>query len=210
MHTAHFAQTVCPFKSAWLEASSRGGIVYTVEWRAALPPRRTSVISQQEAWMGIQHRLRIAVIVLLASIGRGTILARPVYAPSLDVMTAKADLVVIATPTDQRALPDKVNLPGVMRGNDPIPAIEVETTFAIQAVLHGQPADPKTFVFVHYREANPPKDPEPNAPALVDFTAKSGKVYLMFLHRDADGRYSAFNGQTDPAWSIKQLDPATP
>jgi hypothetical protein len=127
-------------------------------------------------------------------------------------MSSKADLVVLATPIDQRTLPDQVEMPGVRRGNDPIPALAIETKFEIQAVLRGDVGDSKTLTLLHYREANPPPKDQPvvNGQALVDFKAKSGKVYLMFLHRDADGRYSAFNGQTDPALSIKEVVPATP
>jgi hypothetical protein len=122
-------------------------------------------------------------------------------------------MVVLAEPIDQRKLPTQVNLPGILQGNDPIPAIQVETTFSITAVLHGDAAEQKTFVLLHYREANPtpPKGPVlMSGPALVDFKAKSGKQYLMFLHRDDDGRYSAYVGQTDPAISIREVVPPTP
>jgi hypothetical protein len=162
--------------------------------------------------MGIQHRLRVTVIATLVLVFCGTALARPVNFPDYPEMTAKADLVVLAMPIDQRVLPDKATVPGILRGNDPIPAVEVETTFEIQAVLHGKiDKDKKTLVLLHYRETNPPPKDQPqiSPPALIDFKAKSGKLYLMFLHQDADGRYSAFNGQTDPAWSIRDVDPAT-
>jgi hypothetical protein len=138
--------------------------------------------------------------------------ARYVYFPSYAEMSSKADLIVLATPIQQQTLPDKVDVPGVRRGNDPIPAIKVETKFEIQAVLHGDPEDQKSLTLLHYREAKPlPKgQPQGNPLDLVDFKAKSGKVYLMFLRRDADGRYSAFNGQTDPAHSIKEVIAARP
>src|SRR4051794_78910 len=85
--------------------------------------------------------------------------ARPVYFPSYAEMSSKADLVVLATPVDQRGLPDRATVPGVTRGNDPIAAIQVETTFELQAVLRGEVAEQKTLTLLHYREANPlPKD----------------------------------------------------
>jgi hypothetical protein len=156
----------------------------------------------------VQQGCLIGCVLLLIATA---IRARPVYAPSLAEMSGKADLVVLATPIDQRTLPDRVEMPGVRRGHDPIPALAVETKFEILAVLRGD-GDAKTLTLLHYREANPPPKDQPvlNGQALVDFKAKSGRVYLMFLRRDGDGRYSAFNGQTDPAVSIKEVVPATP
>jgi hypothetical protein len=156
----------------------------------------------------MKRHFGVAASLFLAAVV--AILARPVYAPSLAEMSNKADLVVLASPIEQRTLPDQVEMPGVRLGNNaPIPALKVETKFEIQAVLRGKVDDPKVLVLLHYREVNPAPDAG-NALALVDFKAKSGKVYLMFLRLDADGRYSAFNGQTDPAISIREVVRATP
>jgi hypothetical protein len=40
---------------------------------------------------------------------------------------------------------------------------------------------------------------------LVSFNQEDKKRYLMFLQKEADGRYIAVCGQTDPAYSIKEL-----
>jgi len=39
-----------------------------------------------------------------------------------------------------------------------------------------------------------------NGPSLASFDAKEHTRYLLFLHREADGRYSPVSGQTDPAF----------
>ena len=50
-------------------------------------------------------------------------------------------------------------------------------------------------------------DPKPviSGPQLVSFEPKDQKRYLMFLQSEADGRYVAVSGQTDPVDAIKVL-----
>ena len=57
----------------------------------------------------------------------------------------------------------------------------------------------------HYVEVGPKPKMAINACALVDFVPKDGSQYLMFLKSKDDGIYEAFNGQTDPAYSIEKL-----
>jgi hypothetical protein len=133
-------------------------------------------------------------------------LARPVAIRTYDQLTAEAELVVIATPTAVRDTPERTDLPYITPGTR---AIGVETTFEVAVVFKGElrPAaagKPQTLLLHHYRV---PADTMaiPNGPGLVTFDPKSRKQYLMFLKREADGRYQALSGQTDPDMSIEPL-----
>jgi hypothetical protein len=67
------------------------------------------------------------------------------------------------------------------------------------------------LVLHHYRLRNPPLD-DPNAvlvngPLLASFNPKQNTRFLLFLHRQSDGRYSPVSGQYDPAgFSIVKID----
>ena len=77
---------------------------------------------------------------------------------------------------------------------------------AVQAVLKGEKKDLKELVLYHLREPAAEGDaPAVNAPMLVTFDAKGKRRYLLFLKRDADGRYASVTGQTDPAIGVKDL-----
>jgi hypothetical protein len=135
--------------------------------------------------------------------------ARLVQITPYDQLTAQADVIVIATPTDVRDTSKETTLPGITRGSSngsstaPVPAVSLETTFVVLSVLKGDPAL-KHLVLHHLREADPPKV-EIDAPGLVSFDPKEKRRYLLFLKREADGRYTAVTGQTDPVFSIKDL-----
>jgi hypothetical protein len=45
---------------------------------------------------------------------------------------------------------------------------------------------------------------------LISFEPYSYKLYLIFLQREADGRYVAVSGQSDPGFSVKQLTENAP
>lgn len=133
---------------------------------------------------------------------------RPVWVPSYQEMLEKSDLVVIATPVARKELSERTVMPGVLRGNEQIPAIQVETTFRISAILRGTgPAKQDRFVLLHLIEANPPEIVT-NGQALLDFRPDGGDEYLLFLKKLPDGRYEAMNGQTDPAFSVRALTSA--
>ncbi len=129
--------------------------------------------------------------------------ARPVAYWPYEKLTKEADLLVIATPTRTVDTGEKMNLPGVARNNKPIAGLGVNTTFKVLAVLKGE-QDLKSFVLFHLREAEP-EEMAPNAPMLVSFDPKKNKRYLLFLKREADGRFSSLCGQTDPAGAVKDL-----
>src|SRR6188768_2647181 len=66
-------------------------------------------------------------------------------------LAAGSDLVVVATPESRRELPGPAQLPGVKSNGGPVPAIEIETTFRLHAVLKGQLEALSTIVLVHHR-----------------------------------------------------------
>jgi hypothetical protein len=42
-------------------------------------------------------------------------------------------------------------------------------------------------------------------PGFVSFEPMDRKIYLLFLQQEADGRYEAVSGQTDPFWSVMEF-----
>jgi hypothetical protein len=135
----------------------------------------------------------LSVLLGLASVGH----ARPVAVWTYKELTAQAELIVIATPVNSEDTKEKTLIP-VMK----IPAIGVETKFEVDAVLKGK-QDLKTFVFFHLRQAKPAN--VPNGPMLVSFDLKGKRRFLLFLKRDAKGRWVSVTGQTDPAFGLKDL-----
>ena len=134
-------------------------------------------------------------------------LARPVQMFDYDKMTAKADLVIIATPVAIKRLEEKCDLPGVRWNNQPIRVLGLETTFEVSVCFKGKlPAKKKPKVVLHhYRLENPQLAEVPNAVQLLHLKAGDRSQYLMFLKREKDGRYAPFNGQTDPIYSVEKL-----
>ena len=114
----------------------------------------------------------------------------------------KSDFVVIATPTATNDTKEHVDLPS-FPGQ---PVIGVETRFAVSAVLKGDKAL-KDFVLHHYR---PDRVMVPNGPTFISFTPAENptpiqRAYILFLLREADGRYAPVVGQTDPGMGVKEL-----
>jgi hypothetical protein len=133
-------------------------------------------------------------------------LARPIAVRSYDQLTKEADLVVIASPTATRDTPERRNLPGF---SSAIPVIGVETTFQVAAMLKGEvnpgPTDKSKPLTLHHYRLPDRAAALPNGPGLVAFDPKDRKQYLLFLKREADGRFCAVSGQTDPDLSIEPL-----
>jgi len=147
--------------------------------------------------------LPILAVVLLGAAA----CARPFEPWPYDKLTQEADLIVIATPTSGHDTAERTTFPNIVRTDtnnvrSAIPAIGVETTFTILAVLKGS-SGTNALVFHHLREAGPATSI--NGPALVAFDPKEGKRFLLFLKRETDGRYAPLTGQTDPAGGVKDL-----
>jgi hypothetical protein len=67
----------------------------------------------------------------------------------------------------------------------------------------------KDFVLYHMRQPKPNAS-RPNGPQFISFDPKSQQRYLIFLRREADGRFVSVTGQLDAAVGIKGLDARYP
>jgi hypothetical protein len=111
----------------------------------------------------------------------------------------QADLVVIAKPISTQDTTEKAVLPNT---SPDLHVVGLSTEFDIRVVMKGDKTL-KKCVLHHYRLPNP-KEMIDNGPMLVSFDPKQHTRFLLFLHREADGRYSPVSGQTDPALSSVQ------
>ena len=136
--------------------------------------------------------LFMATAVLLVSLSH--VCARLMEVWTYQKLLEKSDLVVIANPTAVIDTKEEIDLPGysAMR------ATGVETHFQISAVFKGE-KNLKDFTMHHYR-ASKPDIGYPNGPNLVSFDPTQKHSYIIFLIREADGRYAPTCGQTDPAF----------
>ena len=142
--------------------------------------------------------------------GLGLVFAVPLQAyitslPSYEQLAKEAEAIVIAVPIERNELSGPAALPGVKRGNDPVPAVEIRTTFKVSAVLNGDAlAVGDSFALRHFREKNPPTL-RTGGPALIDFDPKEPHNYLMFLKKHPEGFFEAVN-PVEPGWCIEALD----
>ena len=114
-----------------------------------------------------------------------------------DKMKESADLIVIATPTAVKVTDERAKVLNTV-------AVEgLETTFEVIAVLKGDNAT-KRIVFHHYQEAGK-VGIQINGPLLISFRPAEHKKYLLFLKREADGRFASITGQADPGDGVKDL-----
>ena len=150
------------------------------------------------------HPLILAVVALLVS--TGIVGARGVRIWSHQELLKESDLTVIATPTSNNDdTKERIDLPGF----DGQRVIGVETRFAVSVVLKGDTAL-KNFVLHHYRPV-PGGMIVPNGPTFVYFAisdkpSEPSRTYLLFLHRETDGRYAPVVGQADPELGVRQLE----
>jgi hypothetical protein len=159
---------------------------------------------------------RVAFLILILCCTTTLVLGRLVNAPSYKEMSEQADIIVIATPTDNADLAGPTTLPNIISVDNTghrhdIPATRVETTFHAVALLKGKLADnSNSFKLLHLKLANPADAGGDSAPELIDFNPTDRAQYLMFLKLRTNGSYEPFNGQTDPIYSIKKLEPVSP
>lgn len=149
-----------------------------------------------------------AVLALLVSDGFSYLITPWSYKD----LFAKSDFVVIASPlTRPRDTNERMTLQKI---SPPVPVIGVNTEFKTLLVLKGSKR--QRFVLHHYRES---RKPDPNkiilgGPGLLDFEGPkdspgsvfSSKRYVLFLVREADGRFAPVSGQQDPRGiSVQEL-----
>jgi hypothetical protein len=140
------------------------------------------------------------------AVSTGIVAARGVRLWSYQELLEKSDLVVIASPTATNDTKEHIDLPGF----DGQRVIRVETRFTVSAVLKGDKAL-RDFVFHHYRTPDGANIPNvPNGPSFVSFAPVENptsvqRTYILFLLREADGRYAPVVGQADPGLGVKEL-----
>jgi hypothetical protein len=136
----------------------------------------------------------------------GIVAARAVRIWPYQELLEKSDLVVLATPTATSDTKEHIDLPGFVGEH----VIGVETGFAVSAVLKGDKAL-RHFVFHHYRTTDGSNIPHvPNGPTFVSFDPVANptippRTFILFLLREADGRYAPVVGQTDPGGGVREL-----
>jgi hypothetical protein len=129
-------------------------------------------------------------LILLCTIGAGFIASgRPVPIWTYQDMTDKSDLVVIAKPVATTNTAERTMLLGVQMTG-------WETELEVRLTIRGE-RNLKKIVFHHDNMTE--VQPVVNGPNLVSFDPRERTCFLLFLHKDPDGRYSPITGQTDPA-----------
>jgi hypothetical protein len=114
----------------------------------------------------------------------------------------QADIVVIAKPVATQDTSEQAVLPDIAPD---VHVVGLSTDFDASVVMKGDKSM-KKFVLHHYRLANP-KESMDNGPSLAFFEPKTYSRFLLFLHRESDGRYAPVSGQTDPtSFSILKID----
>lgn len=114
----------------------------------------------------------------------------------------QSDLVVIAKPISTQDTAEKATLPNI---SPDVHVVGLSTEFDISLVMKGDRSTKKATLH-HYQLADP-KQLMINGPRLATFDPKQYTRYLLFLHLEADGRYSPVSGQTDPAmFSVVKLE----
>jgi hypothetical protein len=155
----------------------------------------------------MKRKIALAVGIVTLALVCSMCFARPVQMFDYDKMTTGADIVVIATPVKTKNLEEKADLPGVRWNNQPIRVLGFETTFEVSVCFKGKLSTKKKprIVLHHYRLENPSLGEVPNAVQLLQFKPGDRSQFLMFLKREDSGRYTPFNGQTDPVHSVEKL-----
>ena len=130
--------------------------------------------------------------------------AREMRSWSYQELYDQADLVVIAKPISTQDASERAVLP---KFSPDLNVVGLSTAFDISVVMKGD-RSLKKCVLHHYRLANP-KEMRVNGPMLASFDPKEHTRFLLFLRREADGRYSPVSGQTDPTlFSVQKLEGA--
>jgi hypothetical protein len=121
---------------------------------------------------------------------------------TIQEMFAKSDLVVIAMPIATLGTEEHATLKEI--GPPAVEVLGLSTEFDVRLVFKGNNGM-KKFTLHHYKLAH--QQTFINGPHLVAFDSKLWpKRFLLFLRREADGRYAPVTGQTDPgAYSVIEL-----
>jgi hypothetical protein len=146
------------------------------------------------------------LLVLVLLLGTATLAeARISEAWTYQRLYDSADLVVVGVVTSTTDTSEAAILPNL---RPDVHVVGISTEFRIGGVFKGD-VHLKSCVLHHYRLASP-ESVGLNGPTLVSFDVTARRHYLLFLTREADGRYMPVAGQTDSAKSIFKLDGGFP
>lgn len=144
--------------------------------------------------------MRILLSLLLALIIPQLLLARIVKTWTYREMLDQSDLVIIATFESTKDTGERHTLEDII---PPIEGIGVESEFETRIVLKGDKTI-RNFRLHHYRIEHPER--MANGPRLIDIESGKNPTFLLFLVREADGRYAPVTSQTDPTgFSVLEL-----
>ena len=129
--------------------------------------------------------------------------ARAIQLLSFRELCKWADLIVVAKPISSKDTGEQTVLAHIAPD---ISVVGLSTELEVSVVLKGE-TSLKKIVVHHYRLADPGQFMF-NGPTLAYFDPKEPVRYLLFLQREADGRYAPFD-QVDPAETsmLKLADP---
>ena len=157
--------------------------------------------------MSVRKLLSAFVLLLSAEI----VWARIAPVHDYKEMSEQADLIVIATPTENSDLPGQTTVPNLASTSKDgkrreIPATRVQTTFKPTAILKGKLSNKSASIeLVHLKLVDPADGKERGAAQLIEFKPADQAQYLMFLKANDDGTYEPFTGQVDPVDSFERL-----
>jgi hypothetical protein len=155
-------------------------------------------MSGTEEHNGTMNRILALLFFLVLPV---IVTARAVRAWSYQEMFDQADLVAIAKPISTKDAQEEAKLTDF---SPHYKITAVSTEFDIRVVLKGDTAT-KNFVLNHYRLGEP--GPVVNGPNFVAFDPKAHHSFLLFLKKEAGGRYAPVSGQSDPAlFSVMKLE----
>jgi hypothetical protein len=149
---------------------------------------------------------KLVALIVVAAVGAAASASAytlPSYA--YEDMFKQSDLVVIARPvashdTGERHLDRQVR--------PPVPVAGVTTACDALFVLKGPKL--KKFKLHHFRDLTDPKRVVEGGPTGISFDIPKNHRYLMFLVREAAGRFVPFAGQTDVVdISVQEISGAT-
>jgi hypothetical protein len=132
-----------------------------------------------------------AAVLLLVS--AGIISARPVNYLSFQERLDKSDLIVVAKPISTQEKAEQAVSPDFAPGT----VVGLSTEFEVSLVVKGDKSL-KRIVLHHYKFAKPEYEDPVDGLGLVSFDPAKKKSYLLFLKKEADGRFAPINGQLDP------------
>lgn len=123
----------------------------------------------------------------------------PIGPQDFEALARNSNVIAIARVVASEGFDEETTLPGIA---PQIPVVGIETKFLVTVPLRGELTN-NLITLHHYRKRNAKS--YGNGPMLASFKADKFTHYLLFLKREADGRYAPAAGQTDAALSLRRI-----